>query len=582
MNVSIMTNYDYHEVHDYVKALPWLPWIADRWSCSWPWCRRKSRQKCTALTALGTLVLADVPKQRPRDNCQHETWNLQVLYLDHWTFTSLSFPFRKQWEYLGWILWKRFSWFLQVKHKDRFEEEFGADVDDSLVAWPLAKHCTSMIAVNIFLHYENRMRQVEHVHLIPNVHECERRICPLNHPFGPPSQEFTQEWSRHLKLKKTSKCLSIKNLSDWSKKLQHRSYRICSRIGHGPFLKESCRVLSYKSKIDLTGAHCRWILKMKVNSTFFHRFSAFSNICCYQFLFVLAPFWIFHSESTCRWSPRRPNLKIISTSSEASNFSYFCRPRGHWPCANSIVGSYWIVLDHAEDKWHSVGSLASENRLLPYYRITSFLHFCMLQSFLLGAISKSSFSVGSFRNPSNTCVGQDVKGEPTYTNHPGPAPDPRFKRNQMDSNGCLQSKDLPMFRWYFQAGKRVPVCLRKQRWSISLWFDVVEEGRLNHFNDKISPVLKVTFCQWIGLNLISSCVTCFENRAVLCLPSRPWDFMRLSTKPISLFVIASPSTIKVFPMISEEICRSLCWDHQPQMSRGNQSMCPKRFDLTMK
>ena len=27
---------------------------------------------------------------------------------------------------------------------------------------------------------------------------------------------------------------------------------------------------------------------------------------------------------------------------------------------------------------------------------------------------------------------------------------------------------------------------------------------------------------------------------------------------------------------------NLCWDHQAQMSRGNQSMCPKRSDLTMK
>ena len=380
---------------------------------------------------------------------------------------------------------------------------------------------------------------------------------------------------------KTGKCLSRKNLSDWSKKLQHWSYRICSRIVHSPFLKESCRVLSYKSKIDLTGAHCRWILKVKVKSTFFHRFSAFSNICCYQFLFVFAPFWIFYFESTWRSSPRRPNLQIISTSSEASNFrtSVVHVGTGHVKLRIRLldhIGSYWIMLKTSDIQ------LAVWLPKIDYCLITSFLHFCMLQSFLLGAISKSSFSVGSFRNPSNNCVGQDVKGEPTYTNHPGPAPDSRFKRNQMSSNGCLQSKDVPIFRWYLQAGKRVPVCVRKQRWSISLWFDVVEEGRLNHFNDKIPPVLKVTFCQWIGLNLISSCVTCFEHRAVLCLPSRPWDFMRLSTKPISLFVIASPSTIKVFPMISEEICRSLCWDHQPQMSRGNHSMCPKRSDLTMK
>lgn len=164
---------------------------------------------------------------------------------------------------------------------------------------------------------------------------------------------------------KTGKCLSRNNLSDWSKKLQHWSYRICSRIGHSPFLKESCRVLSYKSKIDLTGAHRRWILKMKVRSTFFHRFSAFSNICCYQFLFVLAPFWIFHSESTWRWSPRRPNLKIISTSSEASNF---CTSVVH--VGTDRIGS---CSKQVTFSWQ-FGFRKSINAVLPYYILSAFLH----------------------------------------------------------------------------------------------------------------------------------------------------------------------------------------------------------------
>ena len=188
-------------------------------------------------------------------------------------------------------------------------------------------------------------------------------------------------------------------------KLQHWSYRICSRIVHGPFLKESCRVLSYKSKIDLTGAHCRWILKMKVRSTYFHRFSVFSNICCCQFLFVVAPFWIFYSESTWRWSPRRPNLQIISTSSEASNFrtSFVHVGTSHVKLRIRLldhIGSYWIMLKTSDIQ------LAVWLPKIDYCLIASFLHFCMLQSFLLG---ESLFSVGSFRNPSNNCVGQDVR-----------------------------------------------------------------------------------------------------------------------------------------------------------------------------
>ena len=183
---------------------------------------------------------------------------------------------------------------------------------------------------------------------------------------------------------KTGKCLSRKNLSDWSKKLQHWSYCICSRIVHSPFLKESCRVLSYKSKIDLTGAHCRWILKMKVNSMFFHRFSAFSNICCCQFLFVFAPFWIFHSESTCRWSPRRPNLKIISTSSEASNFrtSVVHVGTGHVKLRIRLldhIGSYWIMLKTSDIQ------LAVWLPKIDYCRIT------VLHPFCISACSSLSF-----------------------------------------------------------------------------------------------------------------------------------------------------------------------------------------------
>ena len=330
---------------------------------------------------------------------------------------------------------------------------------------------------------------------------------------------------------KTGKCLSRKNLSDWSKKLQHWSYRICSRIVHSPFLKESCRVLSYKSKIDLTGAHCRWILKVKVKSTFFHRFSAFSNICCYQFLFVFAPFWIFYSESTWRWSPRRPNLQIISTSSEASNFrtSVVHVGTGH-------VKLRIRLLDH-------IGSCSKQ--------VTFSWQFGFRKSIIAVL---HPFGVGSFRNPSNTCMGQDVKGEPTYTNHPGPAPDPRFKRNQMVVSKtkmfqCSDDTSKLANGSQFASGNSDD----RFRFGLTLW----KKADWITSTTKIPPVLKVKFCQWIGLNLISSCVTCFEHRAVLCLPSRPWDFMRLSTKPISLFVIASPSTIKVFPMISEEICRNL-------------------------
>lgn len=129
----------------------------------------------------------------------------------------------------------------------------------------------------------------------------------------------------------------------------------------------------------------------------------------------------------------------------------------------------------------------------------------MLQSFLLG---ESLFSVGSFRNPSNNCVGQDVR-----SNIDQPSGPSTRSTIQEKSSGCLQSKDVPKFRWYLQAGKRVPVCVRKQRWSISLWFDVVEEGRLNHFNDKIPPVLKVTFCQWIGW-IWAPCSAVFAKQAM--------------------------------------------------------------------
>ena len=169
---------------------------------------------------------------------------------------------------------------------------------------------------------------------------------------------------------KTGKCLSRKNLSDRSKKLQHWSYRICSRSVHSLFLKESCRVLSYKSKIDLTGVHCRWILKMKVKCTFFHRFSVFFP---YLLLPVLVCFCSFLNILLWKY------LALISKASKPADYQHLfggVELFGHWPCevANSIVGSYWIVLDPAEDKWHSVGSLASENRLLPYYILSAFLH----------------------------------------------------------------------------------------------------------------------------------------------------------------------------------------------------------------
>lgn len=142
-------------------------------------------------------------------------------------------------------------------------------------------------------------------------------------------------------------------------KLQHWSYRICSRIGHSPFLKESCRVLSYKSKIDLTGAHGRWILKMKVRSTFFHRFSAFSHICSFFPIFAVTSSCLLlllfeystlkvlgvdlQGVQTCRLSAplRRRRIFVLLSSTWALAM---------WSCEFDC----WIILDRIGSCWRQV------------------------------------------------------------------------------------------------------------------------------------------------------------------------------------------------------------------------------------
>ena len=240
----------------------------------------------------------------------------------------------------------------------------------------------------------------------------------------------------------------------------------CRRTLLSPFLKELCQVLSYKSKVDLTGVYCRWILKMKVKSTFFTDFLLFSHGVDLE------------GFQTCRLSAP-------------------LRRHGHWPCEVAELWGefdFWIILDR-------IGSCSRQVTLSWQFGFRksgiAVSHFCSISpcsclSFL-GAISKSPFSIGSFRNPSKNWVEQDVKGEQTHTNHPGPAP--------KKSNGRLQNKDVPIFRWcqfsklaygsHFVSGNSDD----RFRFGLTLWkkADRITSSMCSTGqNDKISPVLELT------------------------------------------------------------------------------------------
>ena len=80
---------------------------------------------------------------------------------------------------------------------------------------------------------------------------------------------------------------------------------------------------------------------------------------------------------------------------------------------------------------------------------------------------------------------------------------------------------------------------------------------------------------WPVLSTVQCCV-CQAGHETLCaFPQSRYPYLSSPHRLPSKY-------FPWFPKKFAEICRSLCWDHQPQMSRGNQSMCLKRSDLTMK